>query len=86
MDSCRTSIQQVYLLSLQVAEVPLDSLSMGVVEQAIAFYKEFKLPVLYTFARTLVDAVFNDIPDSTRSAAQGPNVRSETVCVPTSAI
>lgn len=59
--------------------MPLDSVPREVLEQAIAFYREFNLPILYNFARTLVDAVFNGNPDPATSAPQETNVRSKAV-------
>ncbi|BDA41059.1 hypothetical protein COCOBI_01-7140 [Coccomyxa sp. Obi] len=58
----------------KVADMPLDSVPREVVEQAMAFYKEFSLPILHNFWRTLVDAMFDDLPESPTFPAQEPNV------------
>jgi hypothetical protein len=49
---------------MQAADVPLESVSSEVVKRALTFFRQFDLPTLSAFARTLVDAVFSTIPDS----------------------
>lgn len=83
MQNIKTVIGFPYL---QVAEVPLDSVPREVVELATAFFRKFRWATLSNFARTLVDAVFNDIPDSASTATQEVNVSSASCCSPTTMI
>ena len=61
---------------MQAAEVPLDSVPAAVVEASLAFYRGYDIAVLSSFAGTLVEAAFNDIPDSAAAVPPKANVRS----------
>ncbi|EIE26377.1 hypothetical protein COCSUDRAFT_32152, partial [Coccomyxa subellipsoidea C-169] len=58
----------------KAAEVPLDSVPAAVVEASLAFYRGYDIAVLSSFAGTLVEAAFNDIPDSAAAVPPKANV------------